>query len=118
MVRARPGVILARRAKSGPTEGNGTVMHAQLGHLLIVESPATGTARRDGEIVGLHHDDGTPPYDVRWWTRAITRLVELRGGDQDLPPGQGHALLHPRLRELSQEEYRTLLPTHGVGAFL
>ncbi|MFI9749690.1 pyridoxamine 5'-phosphate oxidase family protein [Streptomyces collinus] len=190
-------------------------MHAQLGDLLIVESPATGTARRDGEIVGLHHDDGTPPYDVRWSdtgqvtlvfpgpdahvqhlhteaaapggttdpsTRGATatrprsaatkagdvgrrvaaarrrqglsreetarrahmapeylayleehpsdpslatllrladalgtRLVELRGGDQDLPPGQGHALLHPRLRELSQEECRTLLSTHGVG---
>ncbi|MEV5438487.1 pyridoxamine 5'-phosphate oxidase family protein [Streptomyces sp. NPDC052682] len=190
-------------------------MHAQLGDLLIVESPATGTARRDGEIVGLHHDDGTPPYDVRWSDtgqvtlvfpgpdariqhlhhedpaaggtagaspaaapeagprsaaprpgdvgRRVaaarrrqglsreetarrahmapeylayleehpsdpsmatllrladalgTRLVDLQGGDQDLPPGQGHALLHPRLRELSEEECRALLSTHGVG---
>ncbi len=23
-------------------------------------------AARDGEIVGLHHKDGSPPYDVRW----------------------------------------------------
>ncbi|MEV5432379.1 pyridoxamine 5'-phosphate oxidase family protein [Streptomyces sp. NPDC052701] len=190
-------------------------MHAHLGDLLIVESPATGTARRDGEIVGLHHDDGTPPYDVRWSDtgqvtlvfpgpdahvrhlhhegtapggaadpdaavlaatgprgaaaqpgdvgRRVaaarrrqglsreetarrahmapeylayleehpsdpglgtllrladalgTRLAELQGADRDLPPGQGHALLRPRLRELGREECRTLLSTHGVG---
>lgn len=183
-------------------------MHAQLGDRLVVESPATGVTRRDGEIVGLHHDDGTPPYDVRWsdtdevtlvfpgpdahvqhlvreeaptqgpaaaapaapavaqpgdFGRRLaaarrrqglsleetagrarmspdylayleqrpsepgmatvlrladalgTTLVELRGGDQELPPGQGQALLHPRLTDLSQDECRTLLSTHGVG---
>ena len=42
------------------------IMRAQLGDQLVVESPATGATRRDGEIVGLHHEDGTPPYDVRW----------------------------------------------------
>src|SRR3546814_5823232 len=31
------------------------------------------------------------------------------------PPGQGHALLHPHLRDLTPEECRTLLSTHGVG---
>ncbi|WP_443065649.1 DUF1918 domain-containing protein [Streptomyces sp. NBC_00557] len=36
-------------------------MRAHLGDQLVIESPATGAARRDGEIVGLHHDDGTPP---------------------------------------------------------
>ncbi|WP_432072762.1 pyridoxamine 5'-phosphate oxidase family protein [Streptomyces wuyuanensis] len=41
-------------------------MRAHLGDQLVIESPATGGARRDGEIVGLHHADGTPPYDVRW----------------------------------------------------
>ncbi|MEE1769956.1 DUF1918 domain-containing protein [Streptomyces sp. JV185] len=41
-------------------------MRAHLGDQLVIESPATGAARRDGEIVGLHHEDGTPPYDVRW----------------------------------------------------
>ncbi|WP_413253450.1 DUF1918 domain-containing protein [Streptomyces pseudovenezuelae] len=40
-------------------------MRAQLGDELIVESPTTGATKRDGEIVGLHHDVGTPPYDVR-----------------------------------------------------
>ncbi|KUN20302.1 XRE family transcriptional regulator [Streptomyces corchorusii] len=193
-------------------------MRAHLGDQLVVESPATGAARRDGEIVGLHHEDGTPPYDVRWSDtdevtlvfpgpdahihhleheqsvatreprpdthqaetvstaprspratnpgdigrrvrverrrqglslveaarRAVmspdylayledqpadpslatlirladalgTTVAALRGGGMDLPPGQGYALLHPRLRDLAPEECHTLLSTHGVG---
>ncbi|MFF5343469.1 pyridoxamine 5'-phosphate oxidase family protein [Streptomyces althioticus] len=198
-------------------------MHAHLGDRLVVESPTTGAVRRDGEIIGLHHEDGTPPYDVRWsdtddvtlvfpgpdahvqhleteaddtpsgtdtvrddiatsMTSAMStptstpgrpnpgdigrRVAEvrrrrglsreetarrarispqylayleeqpsdpttatlfalsaalgttagsLRGGGVDRPPGQGHALLHPRLNDLGQEECRRLLSTHGVG---
>ncbi|MFI7413427.1 DUF1918 domain-containing protein [Streptomyces sp. NPDC049627] len=192
-------------------------MRAHLGDHLVIESPATGATRRDGEIVGLHHEDGTPPYDVRWSdtdevtlvfpgpdahvhhveheppsthqgparpgtgearseaaapprtpnpgdigrrlaaerrrqglsreetaSRArmspdyltyleeqpadptlatLVRLADalgttaatLRGGGIDLPPGQGHALLHPQLRDLSPEECRAKLSTHGVG---
>ncbi|WP_127356271.1 DUF1918 domain-containing protein [Actinacidiphila soli] len=193
-------------------------MRAHLGDQLVVESPATGATRRDGEIVGLHHEDGTPPYDVRWsdtdevtlvfpgpdahihhvehrparthepsrpgmdetaavsdrapldgapdpgdigrrvaaerkrqgLTRAETArrarmapdylaylevqpadpslatlislaaalgtsVAALRGGGIDLPPGQGQALLHPRLRDLDPDECRARLSTHGVG---
>lgn len=196
-------------------------MRAQLGDHLVIESPTTGVTRRDGEIIGLHHDDGTPPYDVRWsdneevtlvfpgpdahvrhiepesgdthtaagprrdradartaaeshgapspaprpgdigrrvaaerTRRGLTReetarrarlapgylayieeqpanpttvtlinladalgttVVALRGGTADLPPGQGQALLHPRLRDLDPDECRALLSTHGVG---
>ncbi|NJP81877.1 DUF1918 domain-containing protein [Streptomyces sp. AA8] len=50
-------------------------MHAQLGDHLIVESPATGATKRDGEVVGLHHADGTPPYDVRWSDTGRVTLV-------------------------------------------
>ncbi|MFD7389076.1 DUF1918 domain-containing protein [Streptomyces sp. NPDC059852] len=192
-------------------------MRAHVGDQLVIESPSTGAARRDGEIVGLHHEDGTPPYDVRWsdtdevtlvfpgpdahvhhldheapgtpgtpsgqgsaasepaaaprsrtpnpgdmgrrlvaerrrhglsreetaararmspdylayleehpadpTAATLTRLADalgttataLRGGGMDLPPGQGHALLHPEVRELDPDECRTLLSTHGVG---
>lgn len=41
-------------------------MKARIGDQIVVESPTTGATRRDGEIIGLHHEDGTPPYDVRW----------------------------------------------------
>jgi nitroimidazol reductase NimA-like FMN-containing flavoprotein (pyridoxamine 5'-phosphate oxidase superfamily) len=44
-----------------------------------------------------------------------TTVTSLRGGEMDLPPGQGHALLHPQLRDIGPEECRTLLSTHGVG---
>ncbi|MFF4507352.1 pyridoxamine 5'-phosphate oxidase family protein [Streptomyces sp. NPDC001401] len=186
-------------------------MRAQLGDQLVVESPATGATRRDGEIVGLHHEDGTPPYDVRWsdtdevtlvfpgpdaHVRHIeprtgrtgeqadaasgrtapgrapdpgdvgrriaaerkrqgldraeaarrarmapeylayleerpaepslatlirladalgTSVAALRGSGTDMPPGQGHALLHPQLEDLGPDECRARLSTHGVG---
>jgi transcriptional regulator with XRE-family HTH domain len=192
-------------------------MRAHLGDQLVIESPATGAGKRDGEIVGLHHDDGTPPYDVRWsdtdevtlvfpgpdahilhlehaqpgttggtgpdtgGTGALsaatppttadpgdigqrvatarrrlgfsreetarrarmspdylayleerpadptlatvirladalgTTVAALQGGGMEVPPGQGYALLHPQLRDLSMEECRSLLSTHGVG---
>jgi len=50
-------------------------MRAQLGDVLVVESPTTGVTKRDGEIVGLHHQDGTPPYDVRWSDTDHVTLV-------------------------------------------
>ncbi|KAF5999108.1 pyridoxamine 5'-phosphate oxidase family protein [Streptomyces sp. WAC00263] len=193
-------------------------MRAHLGDQLVVESPTTGGAKRDGEIVGLHHEDGTPPYDVHWsdpdevtlvfpgpdahirhlehehpgtthesrqgtgeaealpavapptdaarpgdigrrvgverrrqglsreetarrarmsphylayleerpanpTMAALIRLAAalgttvtaLLGGGIDLPPGQGHTLLNPQLLDLSPDECRSLLSTHGVG---
>ncbi|MER6787268.1 DUF1918 domain-containing protein [Streptomyces sp. NPDC000658] len=189
-------------------------MRAHLGDQLVIERTTTGAAKRDGEIVGLHHEDGTPPYDVRWsdtdevtlvfpgpdahihhlehgqpgsahapsgpgaaetetvpprapgpgdigrrvaverhrrrlsreetarrahmspgyleyleerpadpTVATLIRLADalgttvttLRGGGMDLPPGQGQAQLHPRLRDIGPEECRTLLSTHGVG---
>lgn len=50
-------------------------MRAHLGDQLVIEGPATGAPRRDGEIVGLHHEDGTPPYDVRWSDTQEVTLV-------------------------------------------
>ncbi|MFF1503857.1 DUF1918 domain-containing protein [Streptomyces sp. NPDC058316] len=37
-------------------------MRAHPGDQLVVESPATGTSRHDGRIVGLPHEDGRPPH--------------------------------------------------------
>lgn len=50
-------------------------MHARVGDQIIIESQTTGVPRRDGEIVGLHHADGTPPYDVRWSDSGHETLV-------------------------------------------
>ncbi|MFD5387090.1 Acg family FMN-binding oxidoreductase [Streptomyces sp. NPDC127074] len=65
-------------------------MRAQVGDQLIVESPTSGATERDGEIVGLHHDDGTPPYDVRWSDTDQVTLV-FPGPDAHIHPS-GHRL--------------------------
>ncbi|MFF0291169.1 pyridoxamine 5'-phosphate oxidase family protein [Streptomyces sp. NPDC005262] len=44
-----------------------------------------------------------------------TTVSELTGSSMDLPPGTGHAGYHSRLIELSADECRELLSTHGVG---
>ncbi|MET9342912.1 DUF1918 domain-containing protein [Nonomuraea sp. NPDC003804] len=41
-------------------------MKAAVGDRLVVEGAHQGDERRVGIIVSLHHDDGTPPYLVRW----------------------------------------------------
>ncbi|MFJ7043388.1 pyridoxamine 5'-phosphate oxidase family protein [Streptomyces sp. NPDC101112] len=76
-------------------------MRAQLGDQLVVESTTTGATRRDGEIVGLHHADGTPPYDVRWSDTDEVTLVfpgpdahvhhieHGRGGGREPSPSPG-----------------------------
>lgn len=50
-------------------------MQAHLGDQLVIENTRSDSARRDGEIVGLHHEDGTPPYDVRWSDTDEVTLV-------------------------------------------
>ncbi|WP_367325757.1 pyridoxamine 5'-phosphate oxidase family protein [Streptomyces sp. HUAS ZL42] len=75
-------------------------MRAQLGDQIVVKSPATGTTRRDGEIVGLHHEDGTPPYDVRWSDTDEVTLV-FPGPDAHIrhiehSPGDAHESSLPR----------------------
>jgi nitroimidazol reductase NimA-like FMN-containing flavoprotein (pyridoxamine 5'-phosphate oxidase superfamily) len=50
-------------------------MEARLGDQLVIETTTSGATRRDGEIVGLHHEDGTPPYDVRWSDTNEVTLV-------------------------------------------
>lgn len=44
-----------------------------------------------------------------------TSVAALRGGDVDLPPGTGRAARHPELIELTAEECRTRLSSHGIG---
>ncbi|WP_078628959.1 DUF1918 domain-containing protein [Streptomyces sp. 142MFCol3.1] len=47
-------------------EATGASMHARVGDEIVVRGTAAGVVARDGEIVGLHRPDGSPPYDVRW----------------------------------------------------
>ena len=41
-------------------------MYARVGDRIVVKSTHLGGPVRDGEIIEVEHDDGRPPYRVRW----------------------------------------------------
>ncbi|MFF8428033.1 DUF1918 domain-containing protein [Streptomyces sp. NPDC016566] len=51
--------------RTGPG-GSGAPMYARVGDEIVVRGTTAGVVTRDGEVVGVHHADGSPPYDVRW----------------------------------------------------
>lgn len=71
---------------------------ARVGDRLIVAGATVGDEGRDGEVVGLHHADGTPPFDVRWSDTGRVTLV-FPGPDarvQHFPP---HGTKAPKRRQ-------------------
>lgn len=46
-------------------------MYAQVGDRLIVE----GDPERTGLIIGTPHDDGSPPYIVKWLSNGYIAMV-------------------------------------------
>jgi hypothetical protein len=48
---------------------------AQVGDRLVVGGATVGDEGRDGEIIGLRHADGSPPYEVRWSDTGRVTLV-------------------------------------------
>jgi hypothetical protein len=46
-------------------------MHANVGDRLIVE----GDSARTGLIIGVPHDDGSPPYIVKWLASGAIAMV-------------------------------------------
>ncbi|WP_432133698.1 MULTISPECIES: DUF1918 domain-containing protein [unclassified Streptomyces] len=55
-----------RSAPAVTAETTGLSMRARVGDEIVVRGTGSGVVTRDGEIVGVHHPDGSPPYDVRW----------------------------------------------------
>jgi hypothetical protein len=41
-------------------------MHAQPGDRIVIRSRTIGGPVRDAEVLEVEHDDGSPPYRVRW----------------------------------------------------
>ena len=50
-------------------------MFARSGDRLVVRSLHVGGPVRDGEILEVRHDDGSPPYLVRWSDTGHEALV-------------------------------------------
>jgi hypothetical protein len=41
-------------------------MHAQPGDRIVIRSRTVGAPVRDAEVLEVEHQDGSPPYRVRW----------------------------------------------------
>lgn len=41
-------------------------MHAQPGDRIVIRSRTIGGPVRDAEVLKVEHEDGSPPYRVRW----------------------------------------------------
>lgn len=41
-------------------------MHAQPGDRIVIRSHTVGGPVRDAEVLEVEHEDGSPPYRVRW----------------------------------------------------
>lgn len=50
-------------------------MRAQIGDRLVLEGTHLGDARRVGIVIAMAHDDGSPPYEVRWLDTGRTSLI-------------------------------------------
>ena len=60
-------------------------MNANVGDRLILEGTHVGDPRRVGVILALRHQDGTPPYVVRWLDDGHEALV-FPGPDAHVEP--------------------------------
>ncbi len=64
-------------------------MRAKVGDRLVVSGHRAGQPDRDCEVLEVRHEDGTPPYVVRWGDT----------GHEDLFfPGPDTAVVPPRKR--------------------
>lgn len=50
-------------------------MFAKVGDRLVIKNLHVGEAVRDGEILEVRHEDGSPPYTVRWEDTGHVSLV-------------------------------------------
>ncbi|MFE1270182.1 MULTISPECIES: DUF1918 domain-containing protein [unclassified Streptomyces] len=64
-----------RTATRNSPESSRPGLWARVGDRLIIGGATVGDEGRDGEIVALHHEDGTPPFDVCWSDTGRVTLV-------------------------------------------
>ena len=67
-------------------------MIAQVGDRIVLEATHLGEARRIGVITALGHDDGAPPYRVKWLDTGHISLVF---------PGADAHIEHPKAKSSS-----------------
>lgn len=65
-------------------------MRANVGDRLILTGTHVGDARRTGVITAVGHEDGSPPYVVRWLDNGHEAVV-FPGPDARVEPGTATA---------------------------
>jgi hypothetical protein len=65
-------------------------MKANVGDRLIMEGTHVGDQRRLGVVIALRHEDGSPPYLVRWLQDGHEGLV-YPGPDARIEPAGDRA---------------------------
>jgi hypothetical protein len=60
-------------------------MKAHVGDRIVLAGTHVGDPRRVGVVVELRHDDGTPPYVVRWLDNGHQALI-FPGPDARVEP--------------------------------
>ncbi|MER7576671.1 pyridoxamine 5'-phosphate oxidase family protein [Streptomyces sp. NPDC126514] len=92
-----------------------TARRAQLG--LSLRETAARAGMAPSYLEYLEHPGAAPGRAVLFNLAAAleTTVSELTGGTTELPPGLERAARTPEFTELSPDECRTLLGTHGVG---
>ncbi|MFE0130667.1 helix-turn-helix domain-containing protein [Streptomyces sp. NPDC059037] len=115
----------SQSSNAGPTPAAGP--RGDIGRRLAQRREQLGltrqeTAHRAGTAPGYlqhleEHPTAAPGIGVliRLADALETTVAALCGGGIDQPPGLGQAAHHPELAELSAEECRARLSTHGVG---
>jgi Domain of unknown function (DUF1918) len=78
-------------------------MYAHIGDRLIME----GDPARAGLIIGVPHEDGTPPYIVRWLTNGHIAMVSPDQFARIIPAEQAGS------RPMSANHGPSPLPTPG-----
>ncbi|MFD7973746.1 DUF1918 domain-containing protein [Streptomyces clavifer] len=66
---------MAGTGSQRPSDDSHTGVGVWAGDRLIVGGAVVGDEGRDGETVGVHHADGSPPFDVQWSDTGKVSLV-------------------------------------------
>nr|WTB29167.1 pyridoxamine 5'-phosphate oxidase family protein [Streptomyces sp. NBC_00830] len=109
-----------------PLRGESATAPGDLGRRVAARREELGLSRqevaeRSGSattyIQHLEEQQAMPgmSFMLRLANALDTTVSELTGSSMDLPPGTGRAGYHSQLIELSADECRALLSTHGVG---
>jgi nitroimidazol reductase NimA-like FMN-containing flavoprotein (pyridoxamine 5'-phosphate oxidase superfamily) len=115
-----------RIVAAGSGDGDRSVNPGDIGRRVAAERRRRGLSRAEvarrarmstGYLAYLEEQPADPTMTtlVRVADALGTTATALLGAGTEQPPGQGHALLHPVLRDLDEQECRRLLSSRGVG---